>query len=143
MHLNWFSFDEGFALSQPEVFVFDVPVGIETENELLLAYALGMGFPSYFGYNWDALWDCLMSRENLEGRPVAIRHRDVPLLKVTDQCQIYLELLIGAVDESRRPETGDSDLFVIFPASAKRQLELLPHRSIWFERHPDFADQKE
>lgn len=41
--------------------------GAEVKNKaaLLSALAAGLRFPSYFGYNWDALLDCLRSLPDL------------------------------------------------------------------------------
>lgn len=34
---------------------------VKGKRELLAALAAGLKFPAYFGYNWDALLDCLRS----------------------------------------------------------------------------------
>ncbi|OGS07489.1 MAG: hypothetical protein A2270_09495 [Elusimicrobia bacterium RIFOXYA12_FULL_51_18] len=35
--------------------------GVKSKGELLGVLAAGLKFPAYFGYNWDALLDCLRS----------------------------------------------------------------------------------
>ena len=39
--------------------------GVKGKRELLAALAAGFKFPAYFGYNWDALLDCLRSLPDL------------------------------------------------------------------------------
>ena len=38
---------------------------VKGKQELLAALAAGFKFPAYFGYNWDALLDCLRSLPDL------------------------------------------------------------------------------
>ena len=38
---------------------------VNGKRELLAALAAGFKFPAYFGYNWDALLDCLRSLPDL------------------------------------------------------------------------------
>ncbi|HBB65818.1 MAG: hypothetical protein A2X28_00450 [Elusimicrobia bacterium GWA2_56_46] len=46
---------------------------IKNKQDLLAALAAGFRFPSYFGYNWDALLDCLRSLpDNLRARGYAV-----------------------------------------------------------------------
>jgi len=43
-------------------FVFRLDgAGVKGKRELLAVLAAGLKFPAYFGYNWDALLDCLRS----------------------------------------------------------------------------------
>lgn len=41
-----------------------IPIGAVLDKEILLtSLAKACTFPSYFGHNWDALWDCLTDSE--------------------------------------------------------------------------------
>jgi hypothetical protein len=46
---------------------------VATKSDLLAALASGFNFPAYFGYNWDALLDCLRSLpEFIQARGYAV-----------------------------------------------------------------------
>jgi len=64
--------DKGLAL-----FRIDLD-GIDTKDGFLAALALALGFPDWFGHNWDALEDCLtdMSWQPAEGYVVILAHAD-------------------------------------------------------------------
>ncbi len=41
-----------------------IPIGkVLDKDTLLTSIAKACNFPSYFGHNWDALWDCLTDSE--------------------------------------------------------------------------------
>ena len=55
---------------------------IKNKRELLAALAAGLRFPEYFGYNWDALLDCLRSLPDFisaRGYAVIIERSDLLL----------------------------------------------------------------
>jgi len=61
--------------------VVKLPSGISMKRELLQAYYDNMGLPGYFGFNWDALSDCLLALTWIEERRVVIFHSEVPVLE--------------------------------------------------------------
>ena len=89
------------AVSCPKTLRVTVPAGIVSPAELLRVLADGLLFPSYFGCNWDALFDCLCDFTWLEDRTrVVICHRDVPELPPPHR-DTYLKVLSDAVDSWR------------------------------------------
>jgi len=69
---------------------------INSKDELLSAYSIKLKFPSYFGFNWDALNDCLKGLEWIEHQTIIIYHPQLPQLNEKD-LKIYLEILRDAV----------------------------------------------
>ncbi len=85
----------------PHVFVIDGE-NCRSVKSLMGEFAKSLGFPSYFGHNWDALDDCL---EDIESEPdsnvvvaicnadsvLGIGHRIVTLLEVLDRAAQFWE----------------------------------------------------
>ena len=76
---------------------------INSKEDLLSEYSVKLKFPSYFGFNWDALSDCLSYLENIEQNAVIIYHQDLPKLKESD-LKTYLEILIETVIQWKKYE---------------------------------------
>jgi len=92
-----------------------VPAGLTSPTDLLRILAVGLRFPSYFGHNWDALFDCLCDFTWLNERRIVIIHEDVPSLP-PPHTDVYLKVLRDAVD-SWQPEHDPHSLEVAFPDS--------------------------
>ena len=86
-----------------EVPILAIPAGIVDPQALFAAFAPVL--PGWFGDNFDALADVLMSHPD----PLRIVHVDVPMLGA--ERQIYLDIL------------DESDVIAIFPASARVAIE--------------------
>ena len=99
-----------------------MPAGIVSKQQLLEVLARGLRFPDYFGYNWDALWDCLRDFHWMTERRVVIVHEELPTLLEHDLV-IYLELLNDAVADWQPDE--DHELVVVFPESVRAVIESL------------------
>lgn len=80
--------------------------------------ARGLQFPSYFGFNWDALFDCLCNLAWLDADTrVVLRHEDLPALSA-DNTKHYLKVLRDAVD-SWRGSPDRHTIEVILPDAEK------------------------
>lgn len=74
-----------------------VSVGeVRSKRALLQAIADGLLFPDWFGWNWDALEDCLRDLTWLPHQEVVIYHHAMPALTARD-LSIYLDILSEAV----------------------------------------------
>ena len=49
---------------------------VKTKSGILDLFSNQLRFPSYFGSNWDALWDCIKDLEWLETKNTAVLIKD-------------------------------------------------------------------
>lgn len=99
--------------------VAKLPVGLDGKDELLDALARSLGFPDYFGHNWDALEECLMDLDWLPEGAVAIVHQDLPLSSTPADQELYLEILAQA--EMKWPAEG-RELVLVFPPNVRKRV---------------------
>jgi YD repeat-containing protein len=110
-----FSFiDEGSTLSEQD-FIVRVPAGIRDKETLLAQLARRGQFPTYFGYNWDALEECLADFSWIGDKKVIISHADLPLKQNERELRTYLSIL----KKTRRPAV------IIFPRETRREVDRL------------------
>lgn len=105
-----------------------IPSGIIEKQQLLQKISDQLHFPSYFGFNWDALFECLRNLEWISEKNVFLVHHDVPSLPEKD-LRNYLEILQDSVafwstDEKNRYQPRDEHyLFVVFPVHCRDTVE--------------------
>ena len=87
--------------SEVKPFIIHVPCGINDKTELLVILAREGRFPPYFGYNWDALFECLCDFTWLPEGSICIEHEDIPFADNPDERETYLSILNEAVDFSK------------------------------------------
>lgn len=75
-----------------EVFYVRVDPNISLSEELLKSLYYLLWFPGYFGFNWDALYDCLRDLGWIPYRKVVLVHEALPNLPEED-LKVYLEVL--------------------------------------------------
>ncbi len=103
-------------LAPSENLVAIVPAGIRSREKLFSILSKALKFPSYFGRNWDALYDCLRDFSWIDIFQITMIHRDIPALG-TDATRIYLDILADSVKAWRSRE--NHQLSVVFPLSQK------------------------
>lgn len=69
--------------------IITIETGITSKQQLFDVYNEKLNFPSYFGNNWDAFYDCLV---NVPGK-ILIIHEDMPLVNFENDLKIYLDTL--------------------------------------------------
>jgi hypothetical protein len=106
--------------SQADVAVA-VPAKLRRKRDLFAALAVELQLPDYFGWNWDALEECLRDLSWLpEGKGVVLVHCDLPFRRGAASRRIYLALLRNCLaywqshDERR--------LSAVFPASLEAEV---------------------
>jgi hypothetical protein len=116
-----FVFADGFVPGVGER-VAVVPRGLKSSRALLEALAESLEFPDYFGFNWNALSDCLRDFHWREPGREVIVHADLPALPPAE-LEDYLSVLSEA-QASWRPDEPHA-LRVVFPAGLKDEVERL------------------
>ena len=119
-----FSFSDDFENLRPPGVRLVAYIGhVSGKRELLDVLAKQLSFPGYFGYNWDALSECLRDLSWIGGGDVAIVHLDVPTSLDPHGIRIYVGLLKDAVETWRVRATRE--LMVVFPRGARETVNEL------------------
>jgi Barstar (barnase inhibitor) len=116
-----FDFTDTPSLSA-EAFVVLVPAGLTTSEALLQTLYEHARLPGYFGFNWDALSDCLRDLHWIECHAVVLLHADVPKLPLQD-LRTYVDVLAECVASWVPGE--EHSLKVVFPSAAWLQVASL------------------
>lgn len=114
-----FDFTDQDVIAAKDTYVARLPANLANREELLQALYEQLKLPGYFGFNWDALSDCLRDFHWLESRTVVLVHTALPRLP-PEECRTYLAVLAEAVD-SWQPEEGH-DFRVVFPTTAQAEV---------------------
>src|SRR6185437_1121817 len=70
---------------------------VRSKRALLAEYAQQLSLPNYFGWNWDALEECLRDLHWLpDVKRVALVHEGIPLRHGSLGRRTYVQLLNGA-----------------------------------------------
>lgn len=126
MDISRFEFTSSPVATSQDVIVAVVGPKLSTREELFGSIAKQLGFPSYFGMNWDALEECLRDLSWVEARKVVIWHDALPEALGEDELRIYLQVLSSCA--KHWTPNKSHELTVIFPASMKmRILNLQEH----------------
>lgn len=73
-----------------------IPRSARSKEKLLAVLSQGLRFPNYFGWNWDALEECLQDLSWLpENAQIAIVHEALPFGEGENR-QIYCDILLAA-----------------------------------------------
>jgi hypothetical protein len=119
------------TVSTEHDYVIKIPRGVQSKADLLKHYKEKGHFPDYFGFNWDALLDCLRDLSWVSQKRIIIVHDDLPLSNDKKELQVYLEILETAVNDWRKVGEGpfneppeewpyiEHELLVIFTASVE------------------------
>ena len=110
-------------LYSPIGFVARLPNNICTTNQLFKELSLKLNFPSYFGYNWDALLDCFCDFNWIEEYNISLIHNEVPKLD-NQNLKTYIMTLKEAIITWRNATELKHRFEVIFLLKEKNNLLL-------------------
>jgi hypothetical protein len=100
-------------------FVAHIPKSIGDVKTLLDVLFEKLELPGYFGFNWDALSECLEDLSWLKQYRVVILHHDLPKLPKAD-LSIYLNILQECTRSWKPGE--DHQLIVAFPKDCETEV---------------------
>lgn len=109
-------YSDEIDLRAEDRFVATISGEQQTKADLLTGLAKTLKFPDYFGYNWDALFDCLQDLSWIPQKEIIIMHKKLPGLPF-EELRIYLTVLADAVSSWR--EKSQHRLAVWFPQMSK------------------------
>jgi Barstar (barnase inhibitor) len=112
------------ALSEPLPGRHAITIRVAPKEKMALLEDLhvGLRFPSYFGFNWDALDDCLRDFRWLSCAGVTLLHTELPRLTPEGGTREYIATLADAV-RAWNARQGDFALRVVFPSNERDALE--------------------
>jgi hypothetical protein len=126
MKENHFYFGEVDRLNTLDDYVVELPEEIATPDQLLQAYDDLLHFPEYFGFNWNAMDECLRDLEWIQNRRIIIIHKSLPKIE-RSQVRIYLSILSDCMREWEK--NGAHVVIVAFPEQIEQYVNSLLQRS--------------
>lgn len=113
--------DDPATWTDREARVVRIARGVRSKRALLTEYARQLRLPDYFGWNWDALDECLRDLHWLpDVRRIALLHDGLPLHRGSRGRRTYVQLLQGAVAAWA---AGDQhELIAVFSAAARDEI---------------------
>lgn len=119
--MSHFEFHSDESMPDKDVGVLvRVPFGITDKYELLKSLGTQLRLPEYFGFNWDALDECLADLSWLEKEPIVIWHDDLPLSSNSKESTQYVRILAGVYEGGTQ-----KTVIVSFPDRVKEKIRSL------------------
>ncbi len=113
MSLFYYANEATIQESQTPILV-EIPSNIKEKRLLFKYYATELNFPEYFGWNWDAFFECMIT---LPDNEIYIFHNDVPLQNDQEGQNTYIFLLHQIVLEWAASKT--KKISIIFPEKSQ------------------------
>lgn len=122
-----FLFDNIEKIDLKSSFYTIIDDSISSKKMLFEKFSESLRFPSYFGYNWDALFECLRDLDWLTEINIIIIHKGIPKLDNSD-ILIYLSILRDTVIDWK--DDNQHNFFVYFPKDKKEYIEKLLNQAL-------------
>lgn len=100
------------SVKKEEDFIAEIPSGLTNRQDLFKALQDNLKLPNYFGYNWDALAECLRDLSWIMQKRVIIIHHDIPVL-AKKEIEEYMDILATGMRYWKNSE--QHELLVFFP----------------------------
>lgn len=116
---KYFSKPTQIPKADVDTFVGILPKGVTNVTELFDSLFNILLLPGYFGFNWNALSDCLRDFHWFNEKIIILVHEEMPQLLRADLCE-YLDVLHECVIDWYNDE--GHELIVMFPEDCKVQI---------------------
>lgn len=93
---------------------------VSSEDELFAVLAVALKIPDYFGYNWNALDECLHDLWWINDNDIFFLHDDCLEHVSRESKLIYLGILMNCIRNWR--STGQKNLEVVFPLDCQAEI---------------------
>ena len=103
-----------------DAFIAHMSINIKDEDELFADLKSKLKFPDYFGFNWNAVWDCLRDFHWINEKGIVLVYTGLPNLELP-LLKIYLDLLINASEDWKTEE--DHYLEIVFSDESRKLVE--------------------
>jgi len=111
--------DDISAYNPQDAFVVKLPSDITSRDQLFKLIYTNLKLPGYFGFNWDALFDCLRDFHWVNEQIIVLIHEALPSLE--DKILIiYLRILLDSCLDWKPGE--EHSLEVVFPKTEKEKV---------------------
>jgi len=110
----FYSCIDDLKLDESSTFIGKLNDEILSVPKLIYDLSSALSFPTYFGKNWDALFDCLCDFHWINERNIVIFHSRVPSLSASD-LNIYIDILKDACLRWTKSNGNDHKLWIVMP----------------------------
>ena len=105
-----------------DAFIGNLSAGITCKDQLLQLIYQSLNLPEYFGFNWDALCECLRDFHWIHEKHIILIHQAFPSFK-EETLVVYLEILSEACLDWKASE--DHRFEAVFPSAEEERISLL------------------
>lgn len=118
-----FTFYDNYpSIDISQVFCARIDPEIRSSIELLKSLYYLLWFPGHFGFNWNALNDCLCDFNWVVNKKIILIHEEIPEL-LDEEKVIYIDILNQAILSWK--EDNSHDFEVYFKQKDKQRIEEL------------------
>ena len=105
-----------------QAYVARITANVNSAQKLLDVLYSSLNLPGYFGFNWNALYDCLRDLDWTKQKLIVIVHESLPELTLSD-LQAYLEVLEKSATSWRPGESHE--LQVVFNETDRARIDAI------------------
>ncbi len=114
--------DNKHNLAKGSELIVNISKHTNTKEQLINELNEKLKLPDYFGFNWDALYECLNDLSWIDQKQITIIHEQTPNI-TENELVIYLDILTSTILNWGHDPSHDFQ--VIFPSKEKDKITTL------------------